>query len=95
MKKLILLIFCLVTLFSCRNIGKKNETEWFYGRNANNLWKYIPEAIINRSLKGFKKEDWINFCKDKNVKSLDDYKNLCKIFDKLPKIFFVVVVVVF
>jgi superfamily II DNA or RNA helicase len=31
------------------------------------------------------KNDWINFCKDKNVKSLDDYKNLCKLFDEIPK----------
>lgn len=31
------------------------------------------------------KNDWINFCKNKNVKSLDNYKNLCKIYKKLPK----------
>jgi len=30
------------------------------------------------------KNDWINFCKEKNVKSLDDYKELCKLYDVLP-----------
>jgi hypothetical protein len=30
------------------------------------------------------KNDWINFCKDNNVKSLDDYKNLCKLHEKVP-----------
>ena len=28
---------------------------------------------------------WIEFCKENNVKSLDDYKELCKIYEKLPK----------
>jgi predicted helicase len=31
------------------------------------------------------KNNWINFCKNKNVKSLDDYKELCKLYDELPK----------
>ena len=31
------------------------------------------------------KNEWINFCKEKNVKSLDDYKELCKLYEKLPK----------
>ena len=30
------------------------------------------------------KNDWINFCKENNVKLLDDYKELCKIYEKLP-----------
>jgi predicted helicase len=30
------------------------------------------------------KNDWINFCKENNVKSLDDYKELCKLYDVLP-----------
>ena len=32
-----------------------------------------------------KKEEWILFCKEKNVKSLDDYNRLCEIFEELPK----------
>jgi predicted helicase len=31
------------------------------------------------------KNDWIKFCKDKNVKSLDDYYKLCKLNEDLPK----------
>jgi predicted helicase len=30
------------------------------------------------------KNDWINFCKQNNVKSLEDYKELCKLYDILP-----------
>jgi predicted helicase len=30
------------------------------------------------------KNDWINFCKENNVKSLDDYKELCKLYNVLP-----------
>ena len=52
-------------------VRKNNEAEWFYGRNANNFWKYIPEAMINSSLKGLKKEDWIKFCKKNEVVIID------------------------
>ena len=30
------------------------------------------------------KQDWIKFCKQNNVKSSDDYDNLCKLHDNLP-----------
>ena len=30
------------------------------------------------------KNDWINFCKEKNIKSLEDYKKICLINDELP-----------
>jgi predicted helicase len=30
------------------------------------------------------KNDWINFCKENNVKSLEDYKELCKLYKKVP-----------
>ena len=65
-----------------RMICKKNEAEWFYGRNANNLWKYIPEAIINSNLKGLKKEDWIKFCKKNEVVIID----LVKTFNSNQKL---------
>jgi predicted helicase len=32
------------------------------------------------------KNEWIIFCKNNNIKSLDDYYNLCKSYKKLPKI---------
>ena len=31
------------------------------------------------------KNDWIQFCKEKNVSSLEDYAVLCKEYDILPK----------
>lgn len=31
------------------------------------------------------KEEWIKFCKNKNIKSLNDYYNACKIYDELPE----------
>jgi predicted helicase len=30
------------------------------------------------------KNDWINFCKENNIKSLEDYNELCKLYDKIP-----------
>ena len=30
------------------------------------------------------KNDWINFCKENNVKSLNEYNELCKLNDILP-----------
>ena len=31
------------------------------------------------------KNNWIKFCKEKSVKSLEDYKELCRLYDELPK----------
>lgn len=31
------------------------------------------------------KNEWITFCKNNNVKSLDNYYNLCKIHNNLPR----------
>lgn len=31
------------------------------------------------------KQEWINFCKEKNIKSLDEYYKSCEIYDVLPK----------
>jgi hypothetical protein len=31
------------------------------------------------------KQEWINFCKEKNIKSLDDYNICCDKYDVLPK----------
>ena len=31
------------------------------------------------------KKDWIKFCKSKNIKSLEDYKNACNLYEELPK----------
>jgi hypothetical protein len=31
------------------------------------------------------KNDWIKFCKENNVVSIDDYYELCRVYDKIPK----------
>ena len=31
------------------------------------------------------KNEWINFCKEKNVKSLEEYNELCKLYEQLPR----------
>lgn len=56
-------------------VCKRNDAEWFYGRKANNLWRYIPEAIINKSLKENKKEDWIKFCYNYKIVIIDLVKS--------------------
>lgn len=30
------------------------------------------------------KDEWVKFCKDKNVLTVEDYYNLCKIYKNLP-----------
>lgn len=63
-------------------VSKPNDAEWFYGRKANNLWRYIPEGMINKSLKEHKKDDWIEFCKNNKVVIID----LVKTFNSNQKL---------
>jgi len=69
-------------------VCKLNDADWFYGRKANNLWRYIPEGIIDKSLKEHKKKDWKNFCKNNKiviidlVKSARSYQKLKSFSDK-------------
>ena len=56
-------------------VCKPNDAEWFYGRKANNLWRYIPEGMIDKSLKEHKKEDWIKFCKNNKIVIIDLVKS--------------------
>lgn len=60
---------------SANMICKQNDAEWFYGRKANNLWRYIPEGMIDKSLKEHKKEDWIKFCKNNKIVIIDLVKS--------------------
>lgn len=48
----------------------------------NNWYDFIG---VNTSKFIQSKEEWINFCKEKNIKSLNDYYNYCEIYDLLPK----------
>ena len=54
---------------------KNNNAEWFYGRKANNLWRYIPEGIIDKSLKEHPKKDWLKFCKNNKIVIIDLVKS--------------------
>lgn len=61
---------------------KKNDAEWFYGRKQNNLWRYIPEAVIGKSLKNDNKEMWVSFCKQHKIVIID----LIKSFNSIDKL---------
>jgi hypothetical protein len=58
-------------------VYKPNDAEWFYGRKANNLWRYIPEGIIDKSLKEKQKKDWIKFCNNNKIVIIDLVKSAC------------------
>lgn len=50
------------------------------------VWKNWYDFIgfdINQFIKN--KDEWIKFCKEINIKSLEDYKEKCKIYKQLPK----------
>jgi predicted helicase len=58
----------------------ENPEEYFKG-----IWKSWYDFIgvdTNKFIQN--KYDWIIFCKEKNIKSLDDYTKLCKLYDFLP-----------
>lgn len=58
----------------------KYPEEYFKG-----IWKNWYDFIGVDTKKFIQdKNDWINFCTEKNVKSLDDYKELCKLYEVLP-----------
>ena len=58
----------------------KYPEEYFKG-----IWKNWYDFIGVNTKKFIQdKNDWINFCKENNVKSLDEYNELCKLYDVLP-----------
>ena len=58
----------------------KYPEEYFKG-----TWKNWYDFIGVNTKKFIQdKNDWINFCKENNVKSLDEYNELCKLYDVLP-----------
>jgi predicted helicase len=58
----------------------KYPEEYFKG-----IWKNWYDFIGVNTKKFIQdKNDWINFCKENNVKSLDEYKELSKLYDVLP-----------
>lgn len=58
----------------------KYPEEYFKG-----IWKNWYDFIGVNTKKFIQdKNDWINFCKENDVTSLDDYNELCKLYDVLP-----------
>jgi predicted helicase len=58
----------------------KYPEEYFKG-----IWKNWYDFIGVDTMKFIQdKNDWINFCKEKEVKSLVEYNELCKLYDVLP-----------
>ena len=58
----------------------KYPEEYFKG-----IWKNWYDFIgVNTKKIIQDKNDWINFCKENNVKSLNEYNELCKLYDVLP-----------
>ena len=61
----------------------KNPEEYFKLKGVWTNWYDFLGVDTQKFIQD--KNDWINFCKENNVKSLDDYKELCKLYEKVPK----------
>ena len=61
----------------------ENPEEYFRTKGVWSNWYDFLGVNTKKFIQD--KNEWINFCKEKNVKSLDDYKELCKLYEKLPK----------
>jgi superfamily II DNA or RNA helicase len=61
----------------------KEPDEYFKSKGVWRNWHDFLGIDTKKFIQN--KEDWINFCKEKNVKSLENYKEICKIYDELPK----------
>lgn len=83
-----------------KSLNIQSKLEYFERKSSHNNYIEEPEEYFKRKgvwnnwydfigvdTKKFiqSKQDWIKFCKEKNVKSSQDYENLCKMFDNLPK----------
>lgn len=52
---------------------------------SNAVWKSWYDFLGVDTSKYLKtKQEWLNFCKSKNIKGLQDYKKMCNNFDELP-----------
>jgi len=61
----------------------QNPEEYFRLKGVWTNWYDFMGVDIKNFIQD--KNNWIKFCINKNVKSLDDYKSLCELFDELPK----------
>jgi hypothetical protein len=57
--------------------------EYFISKGVWTNWYDFMGVDIKKFIQS--KEDWINFCREKNINSLDDYYRSCEIYDILPK----------
>jgi superfamily II DNA or RNA helicase len=57
--------------------------EYFKKKGVWNNWYDFIGVDTKKFIQS--KQDWIKFCKEKNVKSFEDYEKLCTLFDNLPK----------
>ena len=57
--------------------------EYFKSKGVWNNWYDFMGVDTTKFIQS--KEDWINFCKEKNIKSLEDYFEACEEYDTLPK----------
>ena len=57
--------------------------EYFKSKGVWNNWYDFMGVDISKFIQS--KQDWIKFCKEKNVKSLDNYYMICKEYENLPK----------
>ena len=60
----------------------ENQEEYFKLKGVWTNWYDFIGVNTTKFIQD--KNDWINFCKENNVKSLDNYKELCKLYDVLP-----------
>ena len=60
----------------------KNPEEYFKLKGVWTNWYDFLGVDTQKFIQD--KNDWIIFCKENNVKSLDDYKELCKLYEKVP-----------
>ena len=57
--------------------------EYFTSKGVWTNWYDFMGVDITKFIQS--KEDWINFCREKNINSLDDYYRSCEIYNALPK----------
>jgi hypothetical protein len=57
--------------------------EYFKQKGVWNNWYDFLGVDTTKFIQS--KQEWINFCREKNIKSLTEYFELCKVYDILPK----------
>lgn len=82
------------------NLSIQSDTDYFNCKDKHEYFIEDPEKYFklkgvwtyhyhfygtNTSIFIQTKEEWIKFCKSKNIKSLNDYYNTCKIYNQLPE----------